>query len=119
MDTEDRTVTGHSVRSLVDRYATVLRNARDSGADLGETIRTQQDVLKKYMDGLPGEECQSFAILFDKEITVLLNKLLEETAELRGKQANRDQQHGRVADHAATWLFVILVLVFLAIAAKT
>ncbi|MCC2962099.1 hypothetical protein LK540_16845 [Massilia sp. IC2-278] len=70
------------------------------------------------MDSLPSEECQSFAILFDKEMTLLLSKLLEETAELREKQVIQDQQHNRVADHAATWLFVILILVFLAIAAK-
>jgi len=118
MDTDDRVVTVQAVRSLVARYATLIRNARDSGGDLGAARRTQQDLLEKYMDSLSSEECQSFAVLFDKEINLLINKLLEETAELREKQVSQDQQHSQVADHAATWLFLILVLVFLAIAVK-
>lgn len=127
MDPEDRDngpagqqkFTRHSVRALAIQHATISREARDNGADLEQVTSEQQAELCKHMDGLTEEECRRFTRMYAEEMTQSAEKLLAEAIEQRRKQAIHDYQRGGMADRVATWLFIILVIVFVLIALKT
>lgn len=126
MDPEDRDngpaghqkFTRHSVRALAVQHATIFREARDNGADLEQVTSEQQAELCRHMDGLNEEECRRFTRMYAEEMTQSAEKLLAEAIEHRRKQAMQDYQRGGVADRVATWLFIILVIVFVLIASK-
>jgi len=110
--------TRQSVRALAVQHATIFREARDSGADLNQVAREHQVELNARMAGLNDEECQRFIRMYAEEMSDSAEKLLVEAVEQRYKHAMKDYQRGSTADRAATWLFIILVLVFLLIASK-
>ncbi|HBI70686.1 MAG TPA: hypothetical protein DDZ22_17275 [Massilia sp.] len=110
--------TRQSVRALAVRHATIFREARDSGADLNQVTREHQAELNACMAGLNDEECQRFIRMYAEEMSDSAEKLLAEAVDQRYKRAMQDYQRGSTADRAATWLFVVLVLVFLLLASE-
>lgn len=110
--------TRQSVRALAVQHATISREARDNGADLNQVAREHQAELNAHMAGLNDEECQRFIRMYAEEISDSAEKLLVDAVEQRYKRVMQDYQRGSTADRAATWLFVILVLVFMLLASK-
>lgn len=110
--------TRQSVRALAVQHATISREARENGADLYQVAREHQAELNAYMASLNDEECQRFIRIYAEEMSDSAEKLLVHAVEQRYKQAMQDYQRGSTADRAATWLFVILVLVFMLLASK-
>ena len=127
MDTADRgnastgagEFTRHSVKALAAQHATLLRQARDSGADLSQTKSKQQAQLEAHVAGFADDERRRFTELYAEEMSASTDKLLAEAIEQSEKRAIREYPRDGSADRAATWFFIILILVFLAIASKT
>jgi len=111
--------TPHSVKALAAQHDTLLRQARQDASALDDVLGEQQAQLAAHMASLGDEDRRRFTELYGNEMAASAEKLLAEAAELREKRAIREQPRANTADRAATWFFIILILVFIAIASKT
>jgi len=109
----------HSVKALAAQHAILLRQARQDASALDDALGEQQAQLAAHMASLGDEDRRRFTELYGNEMAASAEKFLAEAAELREKRAIREQPRANTADRAATWFFIILILVFLVIASKT
>lgn len=112
------TVSCQSVKALVARHGTALREAQLHGKNVDQVTLEQEDAVAAYMKILGDDQRRLFGELYAEEMQRLMAQLLVEADERRLKRLSWTERRTRSSDQAATWFFIIMLLLVLTIVTK-